>query len=109
MSPSSEVINLTSTTFSPDGDGFEDVLLINYTTPQPGYIATIRIFNAKGQLVDKIAQNELLATTGTFKWEGVTTDGQKAPIGIYVLWIEYFNLEGVVERMKKAIVVAGKL
>jgi len=50
-----------------------------------------------------------LATEGSFKWEGVTSDGQKAPIGIYVLWIAYFNLEGAVERVKEAVVVAGKL
>lgn len=103
------IFTLPNNRISPDGDGFEDVLPINYNTPQTGYSATIHIYNAKGQLVDKIAQNELLATEGSFKWEGTTADGQKAPIGIYVLWIEYFNLEGVVERRKEVIVVAGKL
>ena len=106
---SSTIFTLPNNRISPDGDGFEDVLPINYNTPQTGYTATIHIYNAKGQLVDKIAQNELLATEGSFKWEGTTTDRQKVPIGIYVLWIEYFNLQGVVERRKEAIVVAGKL
>ena len=82
---------------------------INYTTAQAGYTVTIHVYDANGRLIDKIAQNELLATTGTFKWEGVTSDGQKAPIGIYVLWMEYFNLEGRVTMQKEAIVVAGKL
>ncbi len=106
---STTIFTLANTRISPDGDGFEDVLQINYVTPQAGYTATIHIYNANGQLVDKIAQNELLATEGSFKWEGVTSDGQKAPIGIYVLWIAYFNLEGTVERVKEAVVVAGKL
>lgn len=107
--PSATIFSLSNIRISPDGDGFEDVLQINYTTEQTGYTATIHIYDANGRLIDKIAQNELLATKGTFKWEGITSDGQKAPIGIYVLWIEYFNLNGRVERMKEAIVVAGKL
>ncbi len=107
--PSATIFSLPNTRLSPDSDGFEDVLQINYVTEQAGYTATIHVYDANGRLIDKIAQNELLAREGTFKWEGITSDGQKAPIGIYVLWIEYFNLEGRVERMKKAIVVAGKL
>jgi len=108
-SSSTTIFSLSNTRISPDGDGFEDVLLINYVTPQAGYTATIHVYNANGQLIDKIAQNELLATVGTFKWEGTTSDGQKVPIGIYVLWMEYFNLEGEVERRKEAVVVAGRL
>lgn len=103
------IFSLVKNRISPDGDGFEDFLQINYLTDQAGYTATIHIYDANGQLIDKIAQNELLATEGAFKWEGVTSDGQKAPIGIYVLWIEYFNLDGEVKRQKEAIVVAGKL
>jgi len=48
------------------------------------------------------------STTGIFNWGGATLHGQKAPIGIYVLWIEYFNLNGEVGQMKEAIVVAEK-
>ena len=106
---STPIFSLTNTRISPDGDGFEDFLQINYATDQAGYTATIHIYNAKGQLIDKIAQNELLATEGVFKWEGATSDGQKAPIGIYVLWIEYFSLEGQVLQQKEPVVVAGKL
>ena len=106
---SNNTFSLSSNSISPDGDGFEDILLINYTTDQTGYSATIHIFDAAGRLINKIAQNELLVTTGTFKWEGATTDGQKAPVGVYVLWIEYFNLNGEVGQMKEAIVVAGRL
>ena len=107
--PNTAIFSLSSTRISPDGDGFEDVLQINYTTNQAGYTATIHLYDANGQLINQITQNELLATEGSFKWEGVMSDGQKAPIGIYVLWIEYFNLEGKVEQTKKAIVVAGRL
>jgi len=105
----STIFSLSGNRISPDGDGFEDILQINYATESAGYSATIHIFDAGGRLIDKIAQNELLATSGSFKWEGTTADGQKANIGIYVLWIEYFNLDGEVGQVKEAIVVAAKL
>lgn len=105
----STIFSLSGNRISPDGDGFEDILQINYATESAGYSATIHIFDAGGRLIDKIAQNELLATSGSFKWEGTTTDGQKANIGIYVLWIEYFNLDGEVGQVKEAVVVAAKL
>ncbi len=103
------IFSLSSNRLSPDGDGFEDILQINYETDQNGYAATIHIFDAAGRLIDKIAQNELLANVGSFKWEGTTSDGQKARTGIYVLWIEYVNLNGDVGQMKEAIVVAERL
>ncbi|MEM1121189.1 MAG: lamin tail domain-containing protein [Bacteroidota bacterium] len=106
---SENIFSLSNKRISPDGDGFEDILQINYVTDKAGYAATVQIFDAAGRLIDRIAQNELLGTSGSFKWEGTTFDGQKASIGIYVLWIEYFNVDGQVGRMKEAITVASKL
>lgn len=103
------IFSLSNNRISPDGDGFEDILQINYTTDRTGYSATIHIYDAAGRLIDKIVQNELLSTSGSFKWEGTTVDGEKANIGIYILWIDYLNLNGDVGQIKKAIVVAAKL
>lgn len=102
---STNIFSLSNNTISPDGDGFEDILQINYETDQNGYAATIHVFDASGRLIKKIAQNESLANVGSFKWEGTTSDGQKARTGIYVLWIEYVNLNGDVGQMKEVIVV----
>ncbi len=106
---SNDIFSLSNNRISPDGDGFEDFLQINYQTDQNGYAATIQIFDAAGRLIDKVAQNESLATIGSFRWEGVTLDGQRARTGIYVLWIEYVNLNGEVGHLKEAIVVAERL
>lgn len=105
---SNTIFSLSSNRLSPDGDGFEDFLQINYKTDASGYSATIHIYDATGRLIRKVAQNQLLSTTGSFKWEGITVDEQKARTGIYVLWIEYVNLNGEVGQMKEAIVVAER-
>jgi hypothetical protein len=100
---------LPNRTFSPDGDGFEDVLIIQYATPQGGWVANIRIYDANGRLVKQIINNESLANEGNFIWEGETDANDKARIGIYVVWIEIFKENGEVEYKKLTCVLAGQL
>lgn len=103
-------VNLTSDVVSPDNDGFEDVLQINYQMQQAGMVATIRIFDDRGRIIKTISQSELMGLTGTIIWDGIRDDGQKATIGTYVLLLEAFDINGGNEFVsKKAFVVAGKM
>ncbi|MBK8567002.1 MAG: lamin tail domain-containing protein [Saprospiraceae bacterium] len=104
-----DFFEIPETTLSPDGDGYQDFLAINYKTDKPGYAAKVRIFDAEGRFVKSIANNELLATEGFLRWDGDTDDGMKARIGIYVLTMELFTPDGTVKEMKKTCVVAGRL
>ncbi len=107
---SSGEVSFTSETFSPDNDGFEDVLQINYELDQNGLVATLTIYDDRGRKIKNLASNELLGITGTFVWDGVDENGNKASIGIYVLVFEAFKLQGGLEFIsKKAFVLAGKL
>ncbi len=96
-------------TFSPDNDGYEDVVFIRYKFNEPGYVANVSIYDAKGRLVKRIANIELLAAKGEFCWDGLYENQTKARIGIYVIYFEIFNLQGVVKKTKKTCVLAGKL
>ena len=100
---------LVNATFSPDGDGFEDFLLIEYTISEPGFLANIKIFDGQGRLVNNLADNWDLANNGSVKWDGDTLDGVKARIGIYIVWIELFHPDGQVERYRLPCVVAAQL
>lgn len=102
-------LNIPVARISPDEDGFEDVLLINFDLDNTGYSANIKIFDAQGRQVKILAENTLLPTSGTIKWDGSTDDKFKARVGIYVVWAQIFNPNGEVKEEKKAIVVAGKL
>ena len=104
-----EIFSIPQTTFSPDEDGFDDVLNINYLTDRNGYIANIQVFDAYGRGIKKIAENELLASEGSFIWDGSTIETSKARIGIYIVWIELVHPDGTVEEIKKTCVVAGNL
>lgn len=105
----SDILSLENKTFSPDGDGYEDFLLLHYQSDQPGLTANIRIFDANGRLVKKLAENVLLASQGNFKWDGLMEDNSKARVGIYVVWVELFTSGGKITRQKLPCVLAGKL
>ncbi|WP_461490794.1 lamin tail domain-containing protein [Pontibacter sp. HJ8] len=95
--------------FSPDNDGYEDFTILNYSTDQTGFVANITIFDAQGREIRKLARNELLASNGFFRWNGLRQDGTKAALGYYLLYIELFNLEGQKSVHKEQVVVGGKL
>lgn len=103
------VFSIENNRFSPDEDGFEDFLLIDYQKAPVDATANIRIFDADGRFIFQLAQNELLATEGSFKWEGQTSEGLMARMGIYIVWIELFSPDGTVEREKKTCVLAKQL
>ena len=105
-----ESISLQNDVFSPDLDGFEDVLMVNYSFSTPGLLGKARVFDDIGREVKTIFSNELLATSGFFSWDGIMNEQMKAPIGVYILLVEVFSTDGSVILTKKiAFTIAGKL
>ncbi|WP_423148507.1 lamin tail domain-containing protein [Rubrolithibacter danxiaensis] len=109
LSESKSDVALQSKTFSPDNDGFEDILTINYHFPGQGRIANVTIYTDKGSLVRRLYKNLSLAAEGSLIWDGLNEWNQKAQIGVYVLFMEVFDLNGNVKRYRKNFVLAGKL
>ncbi|MBU1373561.1 MAG: lamin tail domain-containing protein [Bacteroidetes bacterium] len=101
-------ISLASQTFSPDNDGFEDVLRILFNLPQANYVANVTIYNDQGKLIKKLVQNQTLATQGEWIWDGIDQDNNKAKTGIYIIYTELFDLNGNVKKYKKTAVSAAK-
>lgn len=100
----------TEPIFSPDNDGFQDVLLFQYNF-ETGMIATLKIFDSQGREVQTLFSNELLGEEGSFTWDGVMANNQKAPIGIYMAVIEAFSTTGGGKQFAKRVgfTLAGKL
>ncbi|MFA5648663.1 MAG: lamin tail domain-containing protein [Bacteroidales bacterium] len=103
-----DAFNLSQKVFSPDGDGFEDYVLINYELPESGFIANIMVFDSRGRRIKRLAANLSLGTSGSIKWDGTTDGGDRATLGAYVIFIEAFDLKGSIKRYKKTVVVATK-
>jgi hypothetical protein len=104
-----ENITLSSKTFSPDNDGFEDLLEINYQFPEPGKIANISIFNVHGILIKRLLKNHTLNIEGSFVWDGFNEHSQLVPGGIYLLQANIFDKDGRISKFTKSFVLAVKL
>jgi hypothetical protein len=100
---------LDNDVFTPNGDGDKDVLLIHYKLAEPSWTANISIFDATGQRIKKLYRNYTLSTEGTLTWDGSTDKEKLANIGIYVIYIEIFNMPlGETRKYKLPAVVSGK-
>ncbi|HEU4717983.1 MAG TPA: lamin tail domain-containing protein [Bacteroidia bacterium] len=101
---------ISTQVFSPDGDGYNDVVNINYNFSTPGYVANITIYDSRGRLVRTLVHNEMLGTEeGSFSWDGTMDDRTKARVGAYIIYFEVFNSDGTVKQYKRTCVLAAKL
>ena len=102
--------NLSSELISPDNDGYQDVVQLNYQMSEAGMLGKVTIYDDRGRLIRTICSNELLGTEGTLSWDGLTDKSSKASIGVYVIFFEAFSTNGsLFFAQRKAITVAGKL
>ena len=95
--------------FSPDNDGHDDVVAIQYKLDVIGTQATVIIYDSRGRLVRQLVSNFMIGQTGEFFWDGMTDDNRKVSTGIYIVYLELLNPSGEVKKFKKPVVVAAKL
>lgn len=94
--------------FSPDNDGRDDFTTINYSFPEPGYVANITVFDAVGRRVKNLQRNALNGIKGSYRWDGLDEKNQKLPAGIYIIYTEVFNLQGKTKKYKNTVVLAKR-
>ncbi|MES2565999.1 MAG: lamin tail domain-containing protein [Bacteroidota bacterium] len=102
-------VSIPNPLFSPDNDGYNDVLNISYKLDESGKAANIFIFDSKGRQVRHLVRNEQLSIEGVISWNGINDENEKAPIGIYIVYVELFNLNGKINKYKLSCTLAGKL
>ena len=95
--------------FSPNNDGYDDVLNIYFKFDEPGHTANVTIYDSRGRRIKKVKRSKLLGTDDVVIWDGSTDSGQKANIGMYVIFIELFGPDGNVRTYKKSAILAGRL
>ena len=108
---SSGEIWLDPQTFSPDNDGYQDVLSIRYKFSEPGNNLKITALDNQGRFVKVIAQNMLTGTEeSAVTWDGINAAGFKVDTGIYVILAEISNPNtGKARKIKLGCVVAARL
>lgn len=101
-------VSIEPQTFSPDNDGFNDQVFITCKFTEPGYVVSSRIYDSEGRFVKLIAGNQLTGAESVFNWDGTTETDEKAPLGIYIIYTEAFNLSAKMKQYKHVVVLTGK-
>ncbi len=100
-----EDISLRSEVFTPDGDGVDDQLVIDFNIEENGLLARARVFNDQGHLIKDLVNNVTIDSDGFLTWDGSNDEGSLARMGIYILQIEVFNSNGFQRNKKMACVL----
>ncbi|MFZ1691564.1 MAG: lamin tail domain-containing protein [Flavobacteriales bacterium] len=95
--------------FSPDQDGYQDLLTIAYRFDQPGFVGTIIIYDVAGREARRLMENQLLGSTGAISWDGILDSGSKGRMGPYIVVLEAYDLAGNVETFRKTVTLAHRL
>ena len=101
-------VSISPKIFSPDNDGQDDFVMINYAFDEPGYVANVTLFDAAGRPVKNLVRNGTLAQHGSLKWDGLDENNQALPVGNYIIFTEIFNLQGSTKRFKNVVVLAKR-
>ncbi len=88
-------------------NGQPDFTSIHYKFDNGGYVANIKIFDEKGHLIKRLANNEILGTQGVLRWDGDRDDGRKTRMGYYMIWFEVFDTNGMVQTFRKRVAISA--
>lgn len=99
-----EWVTLSNERVSPDGDGYEDFLLVDLNLPSAGFSGHIDIFSEDGRKVKTISGEQLSGINPRFRWDGELDSGGPAPIGIYILQAGFLHPDG--RSLRKNLTVA---
>ena len=94
-----EDINIIYPEFSTDN------YFVHYRLDKPGYRCRAFVYDAMGRRVSIIANNELLGTEGKLLWNGKGSSNRSLVSGIYIVYMEVYNMDGNVKKFRKPVVV----
>jgi hypothetical protein len=103
--PSTSLVETFPKIFSPDLDGHDDYLLLQYQMASNGFMMNTIVFDAAGRMVRQLVKNTLLGIKGNFLWDGLNDKKEKLPSGSYIIYSELFNLEGKKQVFKNVVVL----
>jgi hypothetical protein len=95
-------LSIDPSIFSPDNDGYNDLLSIRLKQSGRQGIAKVLVFDINGRLVRELAQQAIMGDEFVVLWDGLNDKGELASIGTYILYAEVFHANGDKVNLKKA-------
>lgn len=102
-------VSVDPSIFSPDNDGYQDVLSINFDLVDLDNNVDVNIYDNQGRLIRQLADNYFIGQSGLLNWDGINDEGQKAAIGTYIILVDVKNSAGTRTQYKLVGVLAGQL
>jgi hypothetical protein len=95
--------------FSPDNDGYNDVVTISLELAGEDNVVDIDIFDNQGRLIRQLKDNFFVGTEALVSWDGINDEGTKASIGTYVILVSVLDANNNREKHKLVCVLGGNL
>jgi len=86
-----EMVKVQPEVFSPDDDGYNDLLNITITTGSQDWVIGLLITDLQGNRVRILANNDLAGPSVTYTWDGQGEDGSMLPMDFYVVHIRGYH------------------
>lgn len=104
---SEDAFSVSPATFSPNGDDNDDFALINYQFERADFVLSVTIYDDNGRKIKRLTSSDVAGFSGQYKWDGLDDNGQKAPIGIYIVYAQAITLDGQTLTFKEPVVLGG--
>ncbi len=83
------LLTLVTSSFSPDGDGFEDELEVVCNLPERGTRLKVVVFDLGGRAVRTLFDDRPDSDQTSVRWDGRNDEGKRVPVGVYAVWLEH--------------------
>ncbi len=108
--PPETTLQIAPNPFSPDEDGRDDFAIISYQLPLNTAVVNLKIYDLRGRLIRFLANNQPSGSQSSMVWNGRDDNGQRARMGIYIVFLQALNAQsGQLKTEKETVVLAEKL
>ena len=110
ISPSQATVTVSPQPFSPDGDGRDDVAIIQIQVPATTATVNLKIYDIRGRLVHQLLNNAPVSATTQVLWNGRDAANQPVPMGLYIIYLQAIHASGgILVEARTTLVLARKL
>jgi hypothetical protein len=95
--------------FSPDGDGVDDMLVIEMKSAAQQNSVTMIVYDVNGRTVRRLLRDEPAGSTCTVIWDGCSDHGEALPVGRYIVYIRAEPSDGELREDCAVVVLARRL
>jgi len=98
-----EQLKIVPEVFAPHQTGCSDYVEIHCAFEESENRVSITIFDRNGNLIKTIANNQICAWNEVFLWDGVSDKNYRVPPDLYVIKMDYWNLNTKRKTIRKTV------